>query len=277
MFSISNISYRNFRNRINPWLSYLALCGLFIIPIEAQSTGQALFNKNCTVCHTIGSGRLVGPDLAGVQERRTKEWLHRFIPSSQTMIKSGNSDAAALFKEYNQLIMPDFNLTATDIDAILQYINSASDTATSRPTATVQIPATVETIQQGQMLFSGKSKFTNNGPVCISCHHISYGSQLAGGTLARDLTQAVTRLTSAGVLRIIQNPPFPAMTQAYKNRPLTDVEALMLTSFLQQVDRSSRFQPFTDYTLAMLATGLAVSIMIFLLLGLLWKKTNVDR
>ena len=32
--------------------------------------GQQTFQSVCVSCHTIGKGKLVGPDLAGVTERR---------------------------------------------------------------------------------------------------------------------------------------------------------------------------------------------------------------
>ena len=39
---------------------------------------KALFEQKCAACHTIGKGRLVGPDLAGVNKRRSKKWLNNF-------------------------------------------------------------------------------------------------------------------------------------------------------------------------------------------------------
>ena len=53
----------------------------------AQDAGEQLFQTTCFACHTIGGGRLVGPDLAGVHELRSQEWLEQFVLSSQTMIQ----------------------------------------------------------------------------------------------------------------------------------------------------------------------------------------------
>lgn len=45
-----------------------------------QADGEALFtSKGCNACHTIGGGDLVGPDLAGVTELRTQEWLTNWL------------------------------------------------------------------------------------------------------------------------------------------------------------------------------------------------------
>ena len=73
----------------------------------AQDPGEQVFNTTCFACHTIGGGRLIGPDLAGVHEKRSQEWLEEFIKSSQSMINAGDAEAVALFEEYSSLLMPD--------------------------------------------------------------------------------------------------------------------------------------------------------------------------
>ena len=45
----------------------------------SASNGKSLFEQKCSACHTIGGGRLVGPDLKGVTETRSQEWLTNFI------------------------------------------------------------------------------------------------------------------------------------------------------------------------------------------------------
>ena len=87
--------------------------------------GEQLFKQNCKSCHALDA-RLVGPPLKNVQERRSEEWLHNFIRSSQSMIQEGEPQAVQLFNEYNQLIMPDQDLTDGQINAILAYVESAS-------------------------------------------------------------------------------------------------------------------------------------------------------
>ncbi|MBS1750042.1 MAG: cytochrome c, partial [Bacteroidetes bacterium] len=60
-----------------------------LFPVVAQQTGEAVFKETCVACHTIGQGKLVGPDLANIQNRHSEVWLINFIKSSQTVIKSG--------------------------------------------------------------------------------------------------------------------------------------------------------------------------------------------
>lgn len=36
--------------------------------------GEAIFKQNCAACHQLGQ-RLIGPDLIGVNEKRSESWL----------------------------------------------------------------------------------------------------------------------------------------------------------------------------------------------------------
>ncbi|MBN3035981.1 MAG: c-type cytochrome [Bacteroidales bacterium] len=80
--------------------------------------------QTCSACHTIGKGKLVGPDLYGVNEKYSEDWLIRFIRSSQTMIQSGDPQAVKIWEEYNKIPMPDNDLTDEQIRGILAYISA---------------------------------------------------------------------------------------------------------------------------------------------------------
>ncbi|HZD95183.1 MAG TPA: c-type cytochrome, partial [Candidatus Sulfotelmatobacter sp.] len=82
---------------------------------DAESSGvkftaeaAATFNKRCTACHTYGKGIKVGPDLKGVNDRRKRDWLVKFVHASSIVIKSGDPTATALFAEFKQQRMPDW-------------------------------------------------------------------------------------------------------------------------------------------------------------------------
>ena len=47
--------------------------------IAAAQTPTADFKTSCSSCHTIGGGRLTGPDLKDVGKRKDRAWLVRFI------------------------------------------------------------------------------------------------------------------------------------------------------------------------------------------------------
>ncbi len=93
--------------------------------LPAQSSGETIFKSTCAACHTIDQGKLVGPELSRVYEQREQQWLIDFIRSSQKMVKAGDSIAVALYKEYNQVPMPDNNLSDNEILSILDYIREA--------------------------------------------------------------------------------------------------------------------------------------------------------
>ncbi|MEZ5082712.1 MAG: c-type cytochrome [Bacteroidales bacterium] len=90
----------------------------------------------CAACHTIGKGKLIGPDLKGVTERREEAWLISFIKSSQTMVKSGDETAVKLFEEFNKIPMPDNPFTDEQIKGILSYIENYDESAVVSATDT---------------------------------------------------------------------------------------------------------------------------------------------
>ena len=90
------------------------LCALALVVCVGRSAfasdaaeAKKIFNQRCTACHTFGRGVKVGPDLKGVNERRARPWLLRFIRSSQSLIKEGDAVASGLFDQFRRQRMPD--------------------------------------------------------------------------------------------------------------------------------------------------------------------------
>ncbi|MDA2920281.1 cytochrome c [Desulfobacterota bacterium AH_259_B03_O07] len=87
---------------------------------ELHENGEELFqSKGCVACHTIGKGKLTGPDLLGVTERREEEWLRNWLKNPDTMIFS-DPIAKELLKEYF-VPMPNQGLTDEDIEVFITY------------------------------------------------------------------------------------------------------------------------------------------------------------
>lgn len=123
--------------------------------------GEAIFKQNCAVCHQIGTGRLVGPDLLGINNKRDSVWLVNFIKSSQTMIRDGDEEAVKMHLEYNKIIMPDFKfLSDVEIMATLKYIESFGDQPQATTTTLSQIAP--ESGQSVQSSHNGHSKITES-------------------------------------------------------------------------------------------------------------------
>lgn len=107
---------------------------------NAQTQGEKLFKSTCVACHTVGKGKLVGPDLKGVNKKYDEKWLISFIRSSQALVKKGDARAVKTFNENNKIPMPDNNLSDADIKSVLAYINLAGGgTAPAKAKATVSV------------------------------------------------------------------------------------------------------------------------------------------
>lgn len=103
-------------------------------PAQAAD-GATVFKEKCVGCHTIGGGKLVGPDLAGVTERRTKEWLTKWISAPDQMLAAGDPTATELFNTYNKIAMPNLQLTPDQVAAVIAYIGSGETTTASSAVA----------------------------------------------------------------------------------------------------------------------------------------------
>ena len=234
--------------------------------------GEAKFKSTCGSCHSIGGGKRVGPDLQGVGERRKEDWLINFIKHPQQMIDS-DPDAKTMAAEFLPVVMPDQPLTDDEIKAILGYINGGAAIATAEPEvpARATADATKEEIDFGRQLFTGVASFEEGGASCISCHNVNYEDVVPGGLLAKDLTEAWSRVgEDAGLMGILGSPAFPAMQQAYADHKLSEKEIFALTAFLNKVNSDKANQVATMNPLHY--GGIAGIVIVFASIFLVWNK-----
>lgn len=255
---------------------------------DGRAQGKQIFQTHCAGCHSIGGGRLVGPDLAGIHAKRPQAWLERFVKSSQSMIKSGDADANAVFNEFNQFPMPDVAISDSQIREVLDYIKVTSAGAgttgpsgvkAGEPPAEKVATATKEDIFKGQEMFQGKVRFEQGGPACNACHNVNYPDVIGQGILAKELTTVFSKMGGTGVRAILGSAPFPVMEAAYKNKALTDVEIFSLVAFLQDADRRKPQRP-RDYGIGLFISGVIGAIVLFGFYSLLWlrrKKGSVNQ
>ena len=84
--------------------------------------GQRLFASKCSACHTVGKGDKLGPDLAGVTDRREREWLVRYIQHPDEVLASGDPIAVALYQKYRKVGMPYLGLGASDVHDLVSFL-----------------------------------------------------------------------------------------------------------------------------------------------------------
>lgn len=89
---------------------------------EAIAAGKTVFNANCKTCHKLDQ-KYIGPALRGATDRNNAKWVKTWIKNSQAVIASGDAYAVALYKEYNNSIMPSYAfLSDAELDGVLAYI-----------------------------------------------------------------------------------------------------------------------------------------------------------
>lgn len=115
----------------------------FFVQAQDLDEGKTLFKSNCAACHTIGKGKLTGPDLKDVTQRVSHEWITAFVKNSTAVIESGDEYAKKIFNEYNKTIMTAHpHLTDENISNIIAYIDDQS-------VAKVEATTTMGTSQPG--------------------------------------------------------------------------------------------------------------------------------
>ena len=159
-------------------ISSLAFLLFFSISLTAQegnvANGEKLFKSTCAACHKL-EGKLLGPELKGITEKREKEWLISWIKDSPALIKSGDKLAVQVFEENNKLPMiPNPQLSDQDIIDILAYTKG-------EPTPVKEVSSVQENdVANGEKLFK---------TTCAACHKLEgklLGPELKGITEKRE-------------------------------------------------------------------------------------------
>jgi protein SCO1/2 len=99
--------------------------GLTVDPALAKQGSSLFIQRSCSGCHSIGKGKLAGPDLAGVLQRRSLDWLRHWLKAPDQMLTS-DSTAQALLAQFNNTKMPNLHLNDKEVDALLHYIAQQS-------------------------------------------------------------------------------------------------------------------------------------------------------
>ncbi len=240
--------------------------------------GKALFETRCAVCHSIGGGVKVGPDLKGVVAKRGADGT---VAAVLDPAKAGLKPT-----------MPNLGVPRKDVEAIVAYLDQTLAAAgTAAATKESAAPAaqtakepeakgTPAEIQLGGDLFEGKVRFANGGPSCNACHHVASDAHLGGGVLAAELTLVFSRVGKQGLSAMIAGNPFPVMQAAYAGKEFSDKEINALVAFLQHVDQEHARQMPRQWGWRIFsagAGGVVVLLGIFGLAGRGRKKRCVNQ
>ncbi len=84
--------------------------------------GQSIFTAKCSACHKPNK-RYIGPEMAGIFDRRTPEWTANMIMNPMEMVQK-DPIAKELLMEYNGTPMANQNLTQEETRAVLEYFRT---------------------------------------------------------------------------------------------------------------------------------------------------------
>ncbi len=94
--------------------------------INPGAPGEFTFRARCSTCHTIGGGEAVGPDLAGVFQRRPRDWVARYVSDPEKVRQEQDSIALSLRQRYGDAYMPSFQLDHKEVTDVLAFIEQAA-------------------------------------------------------------------------------------------------------------------------------------------------------
>jgi cytochrome c2 len=215
----------------------LTISACLAIPVLAASDAagaKTIFRKRCTACHTFGKGVKVGPDLKGVTERRTRDWLLHFIRSSSSTIQSGDPTAAKLFREFKQERMPDWDdLSPDQIASILDYF-ALNGPEQKEPDERHASTATADELRMGQDLFHGSARLTHGGRACEACHTITGHEHARYRSLGPDLSGAYLKYRDRALTDYLKRPCFLRDPEVSTNHYLSPQESFALKAYMAQ-------------------------------------------
>ena len=243
----------------------------------AQQDVEAFFKQNCAACHTIGGGKLLGPDLKGVTRARDHEWLEKWLQNPQVMIDSGDAVAVKLKEEYGGMVMPAApGMTPQMAESLLKFIaaKSGATSESSKASPAREEPFTDKQVAEGKALYLGSQKFQEGGAPCVACHAVkSTGGALGGGQLGPDLTLVYKRLNGRKALEAwLSNPASATMKPIFSKRPLKPAEIDALTAFFEQTSKESGAEATGAYRALFLLLGVVGAVLGLVVLGLIWKR-----
>lgn len=254
---------------------------LLAAPLLAQEPA-AYFKQNCANCHTVGGGRLTGPDLKDVGQRRDRTWLAQWLQDPKQVLDSGDAYAQRLLQDSRGVVMPaPAGMNPQLASGLIDLLEAESKLPRSQ-FAGVQIsdrPFTPQDVALGMAFYTGEKRLTNGGPPCISCHTMKGMTGLHGGRLGPDLTLVYERLQGRkGLAAWLAAPASPTMAPVFKSTSMSAEEIFALTALFEN-ETKSRGQDDQTALLNFFLLGLSGAVVGLVTLDRIFKKrlTGVRR
>jgi mono/diheme cytochrome c family protein len=263
---------------------------------QNASGGEEIFNQKCTSCHTIGGGKLVGPDLKGVTTLRDTDWLSAWLKAPDKVLASGDPIATEMLAEFNNISMPNMALSDSDVAELIAYFQQVDGTAPVEPepapTGTNAAASESTTSQQladnvpqpsaiagdplfGEQIFQGKIDLQNGGVACIACHSVEGSGVVGGGALGPNLTHVYTRYGQDGLAAALGSLPFPTMQGVFGGKPLTASEQADLLAYFASADRGNETPNQQNFWMV-LGSGSALTVVFFIGMIFFWPRQRMS-
>ncbi len=251
---------------------------VIIVLLQAASVSALdtpdYFKANCINCHTIGGGRLTGPDLKHVSKRKDRAWLIKFMMDPKGMIDSGDTYAQKILEESRKVPMPTLpGLDRDRAEKLLDLIAAESKLKKSQFEGIKfsNKPFTAKDVEKGRKIFLGLTSMEKGGTSCVSCHSMYDISALGGGRLGPDLTNVYERLKGRKAMSAwLVAPGTETMLPIFKKRPLNKDEIHALVAYFDSTKKESPSQPGESRTMFFLFGLVGAAVVIFLF-DFLWK------
>ena len=239
-----------------------------------QDQPEQFFKSNCSSCHTIGGGKLTGPDLKNIHLRKSDEWIKKFIMDPSSVINSGDAYAIKILEESRGIIMPKVGgLTPFITESLLELIKaeSAKEKSVFGGSTIDDRPLTEADVILGEKLFNGTRILKNKGPACIACHSVNGEGLLGGGLLGPDLTRVYGRLGGKNILSAwLASPASETMAPIYKKHPIDDSEVLPLVAFFKEKDKMVSMAGTGMHDFNFMIVGLVGLIIMLVFFDIFW-------
>jgi cytochrome c2 len=251
------------------------------VVISRAQDPAVFFRTNCYSCHTIGGGRITGPDLKDVLKRQERRWLVNFMQNPKEVIDSGDPTAVQLAKEARGVIMPRVpGMNQSLAEALLDLIEKEGQLEESHFMG-LQLsdrPISPEEIAEGRNIFLGVRRLANGGPACISCHSVAGVGGLGGGHIGPDLTKVFERLGGRrAVASWLLAPATPTMSSVFRSRPFAQEDITVIAAFLEDEAKNKAEADPTAQRSTLLFVGLLGAAVCLAAGSRIWKDRSRGR